>query len=185
MKANLNNLVIFLIYVQSILLGWANIYSSIVELTLLSVLAIYFFMKGISSNGERKYLGVVFLGISLVQSIVCIAAGGMDIQRLILIKNIFIYITVSIFVMSEKIYAYSMFESWLFSIIIFFPLLGFIIPELTLNVKGLSSLQNDVAADIFGPGGLGLNVHFTTQIILSNILLFNSHNKSLADINSK
>jgi hypothetical protein len=162
-KISMTDFIILLIFLQYISLGYIGFFSSFIEVILLLILLYFLYFKY-----QFKIISILII----FTLIYYINNDQLSKEFFISFKNILIFILVYTYFLKEKYYLFSRIESLLISIILLIPIIG-LFANLNTNVASISNHQ--YANNIFSIANLGLNFHFTTQIILGYYLIFFSY----------
>jgi hypothetical protein len=160
-EAVITNYIVLLIFLQYILLGYIGFFSSIIEVILLSLL---FFNCNFKYQFKVISILVIFIIIYYYNSV------QLSKEFFVSFKNILIFILVYYYFLKKRYYLFCRTESLLISLIFAMPIIGFLFPNINTNLSNISNLS--YANNIFSTANLGLNFHFSTQIILGYFMLF-------------
>jgi hypothetical protein len=160
-ETSITKLIILLVFLQYILLGYNNYYSSFIEIFLLIIL---FFICNFKY--QFKIIGL------LITLIIIYYYNNNELSKEFFVsyKNILIFLLVYFYFLKEGSYLFGPTESVLLSLMLAFPIIGFFIPEFNINLHKFSN--HSYANNIFSNANLGLNFHFSTQIILAYFIIF-------------
>jgi hypothetical protein len=160
----MTDFIILLIFLQYISLGYIGYFSSFIEVILLIILLLYFLYS------KYHFKKISFLII--ITLIYYYSNDQLSKEFFISFKNFLIFILVYTYFLKEKYFLFSRIESLLISLILLIPIIG-LFTNLNTNFSSISNYR--YTKNIFSIANLGLNFHFTTQIILGYFLIFYSY----------
>lgn len=166
-SATRDKIVLLLVFAQYVALGYIGNAKSIIEFFLIALVWSDLLLRARIAN---KLLLTLFVALFVLLLGIFLITNPISEMSLIITKNLLVFVGVWSYFSESHKPNISNVENVAVSIILSCVLIGFIFPNLATDFSSISWKQS-YYVDIFSPASVGLNPHFTTQLILSYFLL--------------